>query len=281
VTAALDAIVSAFLERHPRDAARSLEALGMTEAAAILSSVDRKTATDVLVEMAPTEAAQRLMAMDPAAGPAVLERLPVTQAVSILVPLAEVERDGLLRGVRADLATGIRERLRFPPDSAGRIMEPASNVLSADTPTERALRFMREHETSWVYLVDGEKRLVGVLSRHDAESGRPLGESVESRPISVSVMMSLDALRAHPGWQELDELPVVDAGGRLMGALRHKQLRRVRTPVEGPAQDRSAGIDALVSMGEAYCASLWEVIGPLTSVDHGSSDSDPGGGGRP
>jgi magnesium transporter len=272
VTSSFDLLISSFLERHGREGARLLEELGAVAAASVLSSVGKETAAAVLAEMSPAEAGRCLAAMDPDPSSAVLERLPVTRSVSILLPLAEAERARLLSGLSAEHAGRVLDRLHFPPETAGRLMEPAENVMSVRSSHEHALLFMRENGCRWVYLVDADQRLVGVLSRRDAQSREPHADPIPRRPISVPALTSLDAIGTHPAWEEHDELPVVDGHGHLLGLLRHRQLRRAGTRSRAKSPEVAAGIDALVGLGEAYCSGLWDVIGPLTAT---------GGGGLP
>ncbi len=61
--------------------------------------------------------------------------------------------------------------------SLGEIAEPPDHTIGPDVPLEDAFRFLEEHDAERVPVVDGERRLIGVLSR--SVLGRRLAEDEE------------------------------------------------------------------------------------------------------
>ncbi len=59
----------------------------------------------------------------------------------------------------------------------GAIAEPPDHTIGPDVPLEDAFRFLEEHDAERVPVVDGERRLIGVLSR--SVLGRRLAEDEE------------------------------------------------------------------------------------------------------
>ena len=59
----------------------------------------------------------------------------------------------------------------------GDIAEPPDHTIGPDVPLEDAFRFLEEHDAERVPVVDGERRLIGVLSR--SVLGRRLAEDEE------------------------------------------------------------------------------------------------------
>ena len=59
----------------------------------------------------------------------------------------------------------------------GEIAEPPDHTIGPDIPLEDAFRFLEEHDAERVPVVDGERRLIGVLSR--SVLGRRLAEDEE------------------------------------------------------------------------------------------------------
>ena len=67
----------------------------------------------------------------------------------------------------------------------GDIAEPPDHTIGPDVPLEDAFRFLEEHDAERVPVVDGERRLIGVLSRSVlgrrlAEDEEPVEEDFES-----------------------------------------------------------------------------------------------------
>ena len=75
--------------------------------------------------------------------------------------------------VREVVAAGLDPRTTL----LGAIAEPPDHTIGPDVPLEDAFRFLEEHDAERVPVVDGELRLVGVLSR--SVLGRRLAEDEE------------------------------------------------------------------------------------------------------
>ena len=257
-----------FLDAHPSEAARALEELGPAEAAGILSSVEPQTAARVLGVMVSPEIRRCLERMDTEVSSAILAALPAGTAVSVLAILDQEARAPLIDGLPARVRHGIRRRLEFPADTVGRLMEDAANVIGEDFSLESARDSFRATDGPYLYVVDSQQRLAGVLARRDLEDPRerPLGEIVVRNPVSLLATLEWETAREHVAWQEFDVLPVVDREGCLIGTLRHKQVRRTEGATWRDALVPSSGLDTLFSLEEAYCAGLWEVIGSMTEA---------------
>lgn len=274
-----EALVERFLETHPGDAALLLADLPAGEAGRILSSVSPATAAGTLVEMSPTNGGGCLKDMDHRAAARILSALPTGVVVSLLAPLGPETRELLMADLSDDFAGAVRQRLEFAPGTVGRLMEAPANVVRTGFSAEEARGAIARPTMPYLYVVDSSQKLVGVLSVRDIDPAREgaLENRVVRNPVSLPASMPLDAARSHPAWQEFDLLPVVDRDFCLAGTLRHKQVRQ--RAEEGHARvDGASGIDALVSLGEAYCSGLWEIIGPITQPGEPALErSDPTG----
>ena len=174
-----------------RDAAGILGRMSVAQAADILEEIDPDDATDIVEEFSPEIAAGILVAMEP----------------------AEAEE--------------LRELLAYPPDSAGGIMTPAFVAVSPDLRADQAVAALRkvaeEAETLYyVYVVDTDERLLGVLSLHRLVLTRydTTVRDLMVRDI-VSVPADADQETAARILTERDllALPVIDAHGRLLGII--------------------------------------------------------------
>ena len=68
--------------------------------------------------------------------------------------------------------------------SVGEIAEPPDHTIGPDVPLDDAFRFLEEHDAERVPVVDGDHRLIGVLSRSVlqrrlAEDEEPIEEDFE------------------------------------------------------------------------------------------------------
>lgn len=177
-----------------RDAARILSRMSADQAADILEEIEPDDATDILYEV---------------------EQADPVIAGTILVEMEPEE------------AAEIRELMAFPPDSAGGIMTPAFVAVFPDLRADATVMALRqvaeEAETiNYVYVVDRDEKLLGVLSLHNLVLSPP---ETQVRDLMFPHLWSVtvdtdqeDAARLLID-RNLLALPVVDHEGRLVGII--------------------------------------------------------------
>lgn len=190
-----DESLAALLSRlDDRDAARILSRMSVDQAADILEEIDPDDATDILYEVEqsdPDSAGAILIEMDP------------------------------------EEAAEIRELMAYPPDSAGGIMTPAFVAVYPDLRADQtvvALRHVAEEaETiNYVYVVDRDDKLLGVLSLHSLVLSRPetpVRELMFPHLWSVSVDTDQEDAARLLMDRNLLALPVTDLDGKLVGII--------------------------------------------------------------
>ena len=149
--------------------------------------------------------------------------------------LAEFEED-LAKSVLSlvDDATeqSIRDLLVYPTDSAGGLMTTEIAYLpigmSAGEAIERIRILRGEYEDlSYVYVVDDEQHLEGVLSFRDlvfSRPGAPLDEVMASDPISVTTMTDRQEVAELCQRYHFLSIPVTDSHGRLLGMVTNEAV---------------------------------------------------------
>ena len=192
--------------------------LGDESLATLLSRLDDRDAARILTRMSAEQAADILEEIDP------------DDATDIF---AEVESSNpdiagtIMVAMEDDEAAEIRELMAYPPDSAGGIMTPAFVAVFPDLRADETVIALRkvaeEAETvNYVYVVDRDETLIGVLSLHSLVLNRPesLVKDLMS-PTLYSVTVDTDQEVAARLLTERDllALPVVDDQGRLMGII--------------------------------------------------------------
>jgi CBS-domain-containing membrane protein len=76
--------------------------------------------------------------------------------------------------------------------------------------------------------------------------------------VSVDAHLDVATLAVHPAWRDLDALPVVDSAGRLIGAIRHKTIRRTS------GHNPRLMVTTIVGLSELYWAGLSGMLATLT-----------------
>ncbi|MBE0626486.1 MAG: CBS domain-containing protein [Burkholderiales bacterium] len=132
-------------------------------------------------------------------------------------------------------------------------MDPRALALPADMTVSESLERVRRADESLIadpYVIDRNQRLLGYVELADllrANSAATLARLVRPSPHRLPAQALLAGLPEHPAWHEASTLPVVERGGRLVGALTHAALQRAlslerRAPAARGAQDSLAGI---------------------------------------
>jgi magnesium transporter len=216
-------------EDLPGDAADILEALEEGAAADLITGLDTVEAADVLDEMRPGAAADVLEELSPATAAELIEEMETDQAADILAELEEDVRDEILDAMSDEAAAEVSRLLAYAPDSAGGLMTTEVGVLPLGLSAGEAIEALRRlHDNlgsniSYVYVVDEEDRLRGVISFRDLVFARP-GQAVEEvmvhNPVSVTADTDREVVGDLVQRYHLLAVPVTDHQQRLLGMVK-------------------------------------------------------------
>lgn len=251
-----------FMEAHPDGAARLLERAGSAEAAALLAEVPVRVAAGVLRLLAPAALAGCAAALPLERLADIVAELPLDAAAGVMHRLEPARREAVLTRLPVTAETPLRRLLAYGAHTAGALADPLVLSLPEDLTVAEAQRGLpggrEEHLFFYIYVVARDGTLVGVLDLPELMRARPqdtLAAAMHRDPIRVEAESSFVTLSAHPAWQDLDALPVVDAHGRLVGAVRHKVVRRLEVEMGLRARNESM-VATLVGLSELYWAGL-------------------------
>ena len=199
----------------PSEVAVLFQWLPEPEVAELLEELDPASAAAILRPLSRDAAADLLEAMDPDDATDVIEELPEGEAEQILVEMEPEE------------AAEIRELMAYPPDSAGGLMTPAFVAVAPDLRADEAIAALRrvaeEAETvNYVYVIDDEEHLLGVLSLHNLVLTRP-DTPVRSLMVTDAIRVRAEADQETAARLLTDHnllaLPVVDDEDHLLGII--------------------------------------------------------------
>jgi magnesium transporter len=152
-------------------------------------------------------------------------------AQDVLAALPADARERAISAAPADIARQWQRNALYDPDTVGRMMEPVVAAFPPDTKVGETIERLRELVTraliTYVYVVDAETRLLGIVTMRDllfSERNRPL-EQVMLRGAFVlhAAMPMKDAMRLVLD-RHYPVYPVVDAEGRLIGLVRGQTM---------------------------------------------------------
>jgi magnesium transporter len=266
------ALCREFIDAHTGDAARAIERLPASEAAALLAALPPPTAARALDVMMPTSGADCLALLDPPAAVAMLIELPAGRAAPLLRHVGETARTAILGQMPPDEARTLRTVLAHPPGSAGALMDSrvfAARASHCIADVRAALRRSAPRTRDYVFVVDDEHRLTGVVALGDLVAARP-GETltaVMNRSVSrVAASAGRAAILYHPGWKRFHALPVVDDESVLLGAIPHQTVRALmeEDAFSSPTQLQAA--TTVVALGELYWLGLSGVLDGMAAA---------------
>ena len=223
---AILALENRYLRDYPREAARRLEALSPEEAAQAIEARAPELVVPVW-EQLPTDVQERLMARlseDKVAR--ILAEMDPPLAAELLLRVEAGERARWTSRMDPAAARLISELMAYPPESAGRLMDPRVISFRADmtvaATVERMRGFRKNRALRELFLVDQEGVLSGRVEIQDIATGGA-EERLQriARPIVTAALDTAPQEEVVEKFEQyrLPALPVVNVSGRLVGVI--------------------------------------------------------------
>ncbi|MFV0319342.1 MAG: magnesium transporter [Microbacterium sp.] len=193
--------------------------------------LDADTGEELVSTLQPHAAGDLLIGIAPARAGIVLDALNSDHAAEVLRELEPAEREPLLAAVPLTQANVLHALLAWPDDAAAAHMVPEVLTVAADAEAAEAVAGLRAEAThrridsqsgGYVYAVDGDRRLVGVLAFRDlvlAPAGTPVSELMDPDVLAVAPLDDSEHAARTLREYRLLAIPVVDAENRLLGVL--------------------------------------------------------------
>ena len=259
--------------RRPREAEQYLEAheaewsalaeADPHDAADILEAIDEDVAVELITDLEPSRAASLLEELNNEVAADLLEEVAPDKAASMVAELSPDEAADIVGYLEAEARTAILEVLddaavdeiidvlKYSADSAGGLMSMEPAALPGGITTGEAieaLRRLHEHvdRLQYVYVVDTERRLIGVVSFRELVFSRPgvgLDEVMISDPVAVRAETDRERVAEMIRRYGLVAMPVVDHRGQLLGAV------TIDDVIEAVQREASEDIAVMVGAG--------------------------------
>jgi magnesium transporter len=264
----------AFARHHPAETASRLEGLSAAETVGFLDHLDPPQAAQVLDRMAPGRSAACIELMDDSRASELLVGLEDRQRIRVLRQIESSRRDRVLAALPENTRRSARRALAMPEDSAGAIADPSVTAISTDMTAGTARQATHDPRVPYLYVVDRDHRLVGVVHKRDVQSGPDdarLDQMLEGDVTRVPAHATVAQLHRHRAWRDLDALPVVDGKGTYVGAIRHKDLRRIAPRPPGPVAT-SSPFSIVLDLAELFWLGLSDVLRGLSATTPAEGD---------
>ena len=214
-------------ELHPADLAGIIDELAPRDRAGILASLDDEAAADAIEEMEPDTQVEVLEDLEPERAADILEEMSPDDAADLIADLSDAARAEILPLMETDEAEEVRELLGYPEDTAGGIMTTAYIAIPSSLTASQTIDRLRELEPDaetiyYIYVVDDDGRLVGVLSLRDlivAHPDAPVADFMYDEPVAVGTLTDQEEVAQVVARYNLLAVPVVDDEGRVVGIV--------------------------------------------------------------
>ncbi|HLV81446.1 MAG TPA: CBS domain-containing protein, partial [Chthonomonadaceae bacterium] len=212
---------------HPADIADIVEQLSPQQGAEVIEALDTETAADAMAEAEPEVQVQIMQQLDDETATDILEEMEPDEAADLLDDLPDVRSDELLEQMEPEEAEDVKELMAYDEDTAGGLMTTEFVAIKANLTCEETINRLRElapkaETIYYVYVVDEEDRLVGVLSLRDLVIAPPethISDIMVQNVIHVYVEDHADEVAQTIGRYNLLAVPVVGADERLLGII--------------------------------------------------------------
>ena len=212
---------------HPADLALIITNLSDLDRKKIWSFIeDRSKIAKIILEMQDVDIVNIIEELSPQEAATLLSEMDSDDASYVLRIISKEKQYSLLQYISKDELIDVEELLNYPEDSAGSMMNTSAFALHMDTSVKDATKLLDKAEdlemVFYLYVVDGENRLTGVLSLRQLILNPPekkLSDIMIRDVISVSVTDNQEYVADLVEKYDFLALPVVDEQHKLCGII--------------------------------------------------------------
>ncbi len=212
-------------DMHPADLASIITNISHQHIQTVLISLDTETAGEAIHELDPELRSRVISEMDSELASDILEEMEPDEAADVLGDLSEEKAKELLELMDAEEAEDIQELMEHEDDTAGGLMNNSFLTINPAMTAGEGLTEVKRHAEeiemiSYAYVVDGEERLIGVVSL------RELLISPPETPVADIMVEQVKSVEVHAEPEDILELiakynlvavPVLDTEGKMAG----------------------------------------------------------------
>lgn len=242
-------------------AAQFLETMDPQQAMEAVKDLASPLQVKIFQELPNAFAAKMLEDVPVAQSADLLEKLDVQRAANILRCLKTQTRNTLLEMFPEIIRKRIAELLIYPLSSAGQMMSSDFLAFHSEIKIRDAVENIREivrkgQSTSYIYVVDRENRLVGVMNMRDMLLASPeasLESIMRKNVFSIDAFLDRENITQELSKRKYFAVPVVDQDNRLLGIIKADEM------LEGVQEEATEDMQKLFGAGgdERVFSSIW------------------------
>ena len=211
---------------HPADIADILRNLPSDKRKPFFDSLDSEVGARVLRQLDPISELDLLKKLDSSVISEILDEMPSDDAADIVAGLSKEKASQVLKLMTKEDSARIQNLLKYDSETAGGIMTTDFVALDAEINAEQAIYLLRQRvkpgPIHYVYVVDNEQRLLGVLMLKKllvSEPGIRLKDIMNEGIVSVKPSLDQEEVARLVSKYDLLAIPVVDEQNHLIGVV--------------------------------------------------------------
>ncbi len=248
-------VVAEFLSALPADEAwEALRHAGIERRAEVFAHLDEELQSDIVDAVSRGEVAQ------------LISEMPHDDRVDLIKRMTDETREAILPALAQAEREDIRRLIAYREGSAGAAMTSDYATLAPNLTVSEAIERLRreapDRETIYyTYVVDDQRKLLGFVSLKDlivARAGRRISDLMHEEVISATVDDDQETAARRIQKYDLIALPVIDAGGMLVGIITHDDAIDIITQEQTEDMEKLMAIAGSHEVGVYLRTPAWE-----------------------
>src|SRR5881296_2282370 len=192
------------------------------------NQLDRHEAEDFFLELPARDQHELMMLMPASQRRSWMRLLPPDDAADLVQEAHEEEREGLLALLDEATRREVAALLAYAEDDAGGLMNPRYARLRPDMSVDEAITYLRRQARErletiyYMYVLDAEQRLLGVVSFRDLFAAPPektVRDIMHTEVVTAPESMDQEALSRLFAEHDFLAIPVIDAERHVKGIV--------------------------------------------------------------
>jgi CBS domain-containing protein/flagellar motility protein MotE (MotC chaperone) len=212
---------------HPADLADILEAMDEDYRTKVFESLDENLAADTLEEIEPEIQKDLIENISQTKAAEVFDSMPNDEIADILDEVDKETAEKILMSMEKEDAEEVRDLMKYEEESVGSLMNKDFIAFNVNITSQETIELLRELKPDdevayYIYIVDEEERLHGVVSLRDLVVSSPdskLKDIMDDNVIKIKDNESIDQSIELAVKYDLLSLPVVNGEDKLCGIV--------------------------------------------------------------
>jgi magnesium transporter len=252
-------------------AARALETFEPKTIAGFFNETPAEWLLDVIPQMNSQRMSEAFEKMDPEVLVQLFESLEISHLVMSIRMMKEDHAASILDKLSEEKAASVKRLIHYLDHSIGAHMDPEVFTLLENLTVKEAISAIKKNKERvqpQLFVLNAERKLMGVLSLSDLITGNPgmeIKSMINTKITSLSPETPIQSVLSHREWQDFYALPVVDHTSMFLGAIRLENIRSIL--VRSGSKGDDMGQLTISALGELYRLGLAGLVRSATEID--------------